>query len=64
MHGLLCLSLARNAIVDCQNNDHGAGFCNPQLDNLASQAQAEQLTDPAAWRLSSSAGLVRMIRSS
>ena len=37
---------ARNAIVDCQNNDHGAGFCDPHLDNLASQAQAAQLTDP------------------
>jgi hypothetical protein len=59
------LSLAQGAIVDYQNNDHGAGFCDPHLDNLASQAQAAQLTDPAAaWRLSSSAGLVRMMRSS
>jgi hypothetical protein len=40
------LSLAQDAIVDYQNNDHGAGFCDPHLDNLASQAQAAQLTDP------------------
>jgi hypothetical protein len=26
------------------------GFCDPHLDNLASQAQAAQLTDPAAAR--------------
>ena len=60
----LSLSLARDAIVDCQNNDHGAGFCDPHLDNLASQTRAAQLTDPAAWRLSSSAGLVRLCVSS
>jgi cobalt-zinc-cadmium efflux system protein len=41
-----CLSLAQGAIVDYQNNDHGAGFCDPHLDDLASQAQAAQLTDP------------------
>jgi hypothetical protein len=58
------LSLAQGAIVDYQNNDHGAGFCDPHLDDLASQAQAAQLTDPAAVRRhSSSAGLVRMMRS-
>jgi cobalt-zinc-cadmium efflux system protein len=61
----LCLSLAQGAIVDYQNNDHGAGFCDPHLDDLASQAQAAQLTDPIAFRRhSSSAGLARMMRSS
>jgi hypothetical protein len=59
------LSLAQDAIVDYQNNDLGAGFCDPHLDDLASQAQAARLIDPAAARRhSSSAGLARMMRSS
>jgi hypothetical protein len=50
-------SIARTTIIE-------PGGCDPHLDNLASQAQAAQLTDPAAWRHSSSTRLVRMMRSS
>jgi YVTN family beta-propeller protein len=36
--------------VDPTNNGNWAGFCDPQVDKLASQAQAAQLTDPAYAR--------------
>ena len=35
---------------DPASTPNWAGFCDPHLDNLASQAQAAQLTDPAAAR--------------
>jgi peptide/nickel transport system substrate-binding protein len=36
--------------VDPTNTNNQAGFCHPQVDQLASQAQAAQLTDPAYAR--------------
>jgi ABC-type transport system substrate-binding protein len=40
----------RSFYQDPANTPNWAGFCDPHLDNLASQAQAAQLTDPAAAR--------------
>jgi YVTN family beta-propeller protein len=36
--------------VDPTNTQNGEGFCDPQVDKLASQAQTAQLTDPAYAR--------------
>jgi ABC-type transport system substrate-binding protein len=40
----------RSFYQDHATTPNSAGFCDPHLDNLASQAQAAQLTDPAAAR--------------
>jgi ABC-type oligopeptide transport system substrate-binding subunit len=42
-------------LLSCQSADepgtwNSAGFCDPHVDALASQAQAVQITDPAAAR--------------
>jgi YVTN family beta-propeller protein len=36
--------------IDPTNTNNWAGFCDPQVDKLANQAQAAQLTDPAYAR--------------
>ena len=36
--------------ADPTNTNNQAGFCDPQVDKLASKAQAAQLTDPAYAR--------------
>lgn len=46
----LPLLSCRSSYQDPANTANWAWFCNPQLDNLASQAHAAQLTDPAAAR--------------
>jgi peptide/nickel transport system substrate-binding protein len=43
---LTCRSFYRNPA----NTGNSAGYCNPRVDRLAGQAQAVQLTDPAAAR--------------
>ena len=46
----LPLLSCRSFYQDPASTANWAGFCDPHLDNLASQAQAAQLTDPAAAR--------------
>jgi YVTN family beta-propeller protein len=47
---ILPLLTCHSFYIDPTNTNNGAGFCDPQVDKLASQAQAAQLTDPAAAR--------------
>jgi peptide/nickel transport system substrate-binding protein len=43
-------NLTCHSYADPSNTMNFAGFCDPQVDRLASQAQAAQLTDPAVAR--------------